>query len=105
MSAALPEFVINGLDGESIFEGDEIFVFRQEYKLTKIEEGIYEEHHDKPLPVHDVPLAKGIVYWSEDMLAWWVRLTWVYDGWEPKPCGISMGGGCYAYQKPLQELA
>ncbi len=96
------EFVITGLDGVPIHDGDKVFAFAQNYKSTLIEGGdvpIYEEQHDKPLPVKDVPLFRGTVVWSEDQLAYQVKVSWACPQWRNPPSAIHMGGGHYAYQK------
>lgn len=98
----MSEFVINDIDGKPIHEGDPVWGFPMNYESTLVDDSgdvpIYEEHRDKPLIVPDVPLFKGVVYWSMEMLAYWIRLTWVTPAWENQPCGLAMGGGGYAYQ-------
>lgn len=98
------EFIINDMDGNPIHEGDRVWGYAQEYASTLVEDGpvpVYEEDHDKPKPVRDVPLFKGQTYWSEEMLAWYVKLSWICDAWKDgaEPCALAMGGGSYAYQK------
>jgi hypothetical protein len=97
------EVIINDIDGNPIHEGDRVWGFAQNYESRLVDDSggipVYEEFHDKPKPVSDVPLFNGAVYWSEDMLAWWIKLDWVTPAWETQPCAIAMGGGSYAYQK------
>ncbi len=98
----MSEFITNDIDGNPIHEGDRVWGFAKNYECSLVDDSgnipVYEEHRDKPLPIADVPLFKGVTYWSEDMLAWWVRLDWLAPKWETKPCAVQMGGGGYAYQ-------
>jgi hypothetical protein len=50
------------------------------------------------LPLADVPMARGVVAYDEDLLAWIVRYEWVCADWSGK-AGAMMGGGEYAYEK------
>lgn len=95
----MSEIVTKDMDGNDLLEGDRVMAFQARYETTRIEDNIYEEHHDRPLPTRDVPLFIGSIYWSKEMLAWWIKVEKILVEWETKPCGIAMGGGSYLYQK------
>src|SRR5688572_10817497 len=38
------------VDGKKIHEGDKVWAFPARFEATKVDEGIYEEHRDRPLP-------------------------------------------------------
>jgi hypothetical protein len=57
----------------------------------------------RPLAVADVPMAKGVVAYDEELLAWVVRYQWVCREWRGK-AGAMMGGGEYAYEKMEGDL-
>lgn len=104
----MKEIVCKDMNGEPIHEGDRVMGFEQRYHSTLVGHGsvpgcddelpIYEIDTSKPLPSPDVPLFRGQVYWSEDMLAYWIKLDWVTEQWNPSPCCLQMGGAGYSYQ-------
>lgn len=78
-----------------------MLLYAQNYAATLIEGGdvpIHEEDHTKPRPVADVPLMRGVVKWSKDMLAWTVDVLWATPAWENPPCNVHLGGGSYAVE-------
>lgn len=98
----MTEFICNDLNGEPIFEGDEVFGYNQSYAVKATHEvggvTVVEEDHTKPLPVADVPRFKGVAEWCSYMLAYYIKVTELIGEWETEPSSILMGGGHYAYQ-------
>lgn len=95
------EVVLLDIHGAPVREGDEVLLYAQNYASTLIKDGvppIYEEDHTKPKPVADVPLVRGTVVWSVDMLAWGVRVSWTTPSWGNPPCWMRLGGGSYAVE-------
>ena len=92
---------LKSLSGKDICEGDvvQIYALRHQVVEEVSTEGspVFIIDMKQPLPVADVPLAKGVVYWSEEQLAWECSITWGGPGWE-NVAGIHMGGGAYAYE-------
>jgi hypothetical protein len=43
-------------------------------------------------------MARGVVAYDEDLMAWVVRYEWVCADWSGK-AGAMMGGGEYAFEK------
>lgn len=101
---------LKSLSGLEILEGSTVAVYAQKYKVTSVhndgEEGtarVVEIDQSKPLPVADIVLAHGHVYWSVHDLAWRCRLVWLCPEWHdrengPSPVDIGMGGGHYAFE-------
>lgn len=90
---------MDDINGNPVREGDEVLLYAQRYVATLLEDGevpIYEEDRERPRPVADVPLVRGVVTWSNDMLAWGVRVSWTTC--EHPPCWIHLGGGAYAVE-------
>ncbi len=94
-----------GLDihGNTLAEGDTVLVYAQRYEREREEGGVWVVNQSKPLPVADVPLARGVVGWDEHLLAWTVNYDWVCADWRGK-AGSMLGGGEYAYEK-IEERA
>lgn len=92
--------------GRPIHEGDEVWLYAQEYDKTlenpdDVETGgvpIYLVDESKPHPVADVPLARGIVEWDSQLMAYMIRYTWQCPQWSDGAAGCHMGGGSYAYE-------
>jgi len=103
-SSPKPEPIgLNDIDGKPIHEGDEVLIFVQEYKSEKISgdefDGtplVYVVDTDKPLPVSDIPMARGIVAWNPSVLAYEVQYSWKCPQWSDGASSARMGG--YAYQ-------
>jgi hypothetical protein len=84
--------------GNTLAEGDIVLVYPQRYESEREAGGVRVVDQTKPLPVADVPMARGVVAYDEDLLAWIVRYEWVCREWSGK-AGALMGGGEYAYEK------
>lgn len=86
------------MHGNRLTQGDTVLVYPQRYERQREAGGVWVVNQTKPLPVADVPMAKGRVVWDEDLLAWIVRYEWVCADWNGK-AGALMGGGEYAYER------
>ena len=94
------------IHGQPICEGDEVWLYAQDYEKTleNPEEEIigqipiYTVDEAKPLPIADVPLARGIVEWDSRLLAYMIRYTWKCQQWGKDSAGCYMGGGCFAFE-------
>lgn len=94
------------IHGRKIREGDEVLLYAQDYDSELLnadavklgETPIYEINEDRPHPVKDVPLARGVVVWDGKLLAYVVRYTWVCQQWNQNSAGCHMGGLGYAYE-------
>ena len=86
------------IHGNTLTEGDTVLVYPQRYEREREAGGVWAVNQTRPLPVADVPMAKGVVAFDEDLLAWVVRYEWVCHEWSGK-AGAMMGGGEYAYEK------
>ncbi len=84
--------------GNALAEGDTVLVCPQRYEREREAGGVWVVNQTRPLPVADVPMARGVVAYDEDLLAWIVRYEWVCREWSGK-AGALMGGGEYAYEK------
>jgi hypothetical protein len=84
--------------GNTLAEGDTVLVYPQRYEREREAGGVWVVNQARPLPVADVPMARGVVAYDEDLLAWVVRYQWVCADWSGK-AGALMGGGEYAYEK------
>ncbi len=74
-----------------------VLVFPQRYEREREADGVWVVNQTRPLPVADVPMARGRVAWDKDLLAWMVRYEWVCEAWQGK-AAAPMGGGEYAYE-------
>ena len=86
------------IHGNTLSAGDTVLVYPQRYEREREASGVWVVNQARPLPVADVPMAKGRVVWDEDLLAWVVRYEWVCEAWKGK-AAAQMGGGEYAYEK------
>ena len=86
------------IHGNTLTAGDTVLVYPQRYERQRETGGVWVVNQARPLPVADVPMAKGRVVWDEDLLAWIVRYEWVCEAWTGK-AAAQMGGGEYAYEK------
>jgi hypothetical protein len=84
--------------GNTLAEGDTVLVYPQRYEREREAGGVWVVNQARPLPVADVPMARGVVAYDEDLLAWVVRYEWVCADWGGK-AGAMMGGGEYAFEK------
>lgn len=93
--------ITKSLSGEDIYEGNEVLVYPREYAIAEqLSEEICVVDTSKPLPVADLPYARGIVEWNPDMLWYQVRLNWACKAWSnPMPASIAMGS--YAFDKVI----
>ena len=85
------------IHGKRLMQGDIVLVYPQRYEREREAGGVWVVDQTKPLPVADVPMAKGRVVWDEDALAWIVRYEWVCAEWKGK-AAAQMGGGEYAFE-------
>jgi hypothetical protein len=88
---------IKDLHNRPIKEGDIVFVYMQRYERALVGENIYEVNQARPLPVADVPMARGRVEWDLDFNDFVVRYGWTCDAWRGKSAS-QMRGGNYAYE-------
>jgi hypothetical protein len=86
------------IHGNALTAGDTVLVYAQRYERVREAGGVWVVNQTRPLPVADVPMAKGRVVWDEDLLAWMVRYEWTCETWSGK-AAAPMGGGEYAYEK------
>ncbi len=86
------------IHGNTLAEGDTVLVYAQRYERVREAGGVWVVNQTRPLPVADVPMAKGSVAYDEDLLAWVVRYEWVCREWSGK-AAAQMGGGDYAFEK------
>jgi hypothetical protein len=86
------------MHGNTLTAGDTVLVYPQRYERERGASGVWVVNQARPLPVADVPAARGRVVWDEDLLAWVVRYEWVCEAWSGK-AAAQMGGGEYAYEK------
>ena len=86
------------IHGKRLIEGDTVLVYPQRYEREREAGGVWVVDQTKPLPVADVPAARGRVVWDEDLLAWIVRYEWVCAEWKGK-AAAQMGGGEYAFER------
>ena len=84
--------------GNTLAEGDTVLVYAQRYEREREAGGVWVVNQARPLPVADVPMARGVVAYDEDLMAWVVRYEWVCADWSGK-AGAMMGGGEYAFEK------
>jgi len=89
---------VRDMHGNTLAEGDKVLVYPQRYEREREAGGVWVVNQARPLPVADVPMAKGRVVWDEDLLAWVVRYEWVCREWSGK-AGAQMGGGEYAFER------
>lgn len=86
------------IHGNTLAEGDTVLVYVQRYERAREAGEVWVVNQARPLPVADVPMARGVVAYDEDLLAWIVRYEWVCADWSGK-AGALMGGGEYAFEK------
>ncbi len=86
------------IHGNTLAEGDTVLVYPQRYERVREAGGVWVVNQARPLPVADVPMARGQVVLDEDLLAWIVRYEWVCPEWSGK-AGAQMGGGEYVFEK------
>ena len=91
------EMTFYDIHDQPIRVGDEVLVYVQRHIRTLVGENVYEVDQTQPLPVLDVPMARGRVEWDEDFKGLVVRYGWVCDSWEGKAAS-QMGGNNYAYE-------
>jgi hypothetical protein len=89
---------VKDIHGNTLAEGDKVLVYAQRYERVREAGGVWVVNQARPLPVADVPMARGVVAHDEDLLAWIVRYEWVCADWSGK-AGALMGGGEYAFEK------
>jgi len=89
---------VRDMHGNTLAEGDTVLVYPQRYEREREVGGVWAVNQAKPLPVADVPMARGVVAYDEDLLAWVVRYEWVCAAWSGK-AAAQMGGGEYAYER------
>jgi hypothetical protein len=92
---------MNDIHGKRLMEGDTVLVYPQRYERERETGGVWVVDRKKPLPVADVPMARGRVEWDEDLLTWMVRYEWVSEAWKGK-AAAQMGGGEYAFEAVKQ---
>lgn len=88
------------MHGKKLKAGDRVFVYAARYEREQEASGAWLVDQTRPLPVADIPKARGVVAWDEDLLAFVVRYDWVCDEWSGK-AGALMGGGEYAYEREV----
>ena len=86
------------IHGKRLTEGDTVLVYPQRYEREREAGGVWVVDQTKPLPVADIPRARGVVTFDEDLLAWMVRYEWVCPEWSGK-AAVQMGGGEYAFER------
>jgi len=86
------------IHGNKLSNGDEVLVYQQKYQRTQESDGVWNADQNAPLPVADIPMARGTIEWDEDLLTYLVRYNWVANDWEGK-AAAPMGGGEYAYER------
>ncbi len=86
------------IHGKPLADGDRVLVYAQRYEREQEASGVWVVNQARPLAVADVPMARGVVAWDEDLLAWVVRYEWTCPDWSGKAAAM-MGGGEYAYEK------
>lgn len=86
------------IHGKPLAAGDRVLVYAQRYEREQEAGGVWVVNQARPLAVADVPMARGVIGWDEDLLAWVVRYEWVCEAWTGK-AAAQMGGGEYAYEK------
>ena len=91
------------IHGNTLGEGDTVLVYPQRYEREREADGVWVVNQKKPLPVADVPMARGVVAYDKDLLAWMVRYDWVCEAWQGK-AAAQMGGGEYAFEMIQQAL-
>lgn len=91
-------YLTEDIHGRKLAGGDSVFVYVQRYAREKDASGVWIVDQSKPLPVADVPMARGVISWDENLLTWMVRYSWVCDQWKGK-AAAQLGGGDYAYEK------
>ena len=89
---------MNDIHGTKLNAGDRVLVYAARYERQREASGAWLVDQTRPLPVADVPMARGAVTWDEDLLAFVVRYDWVCDEWSGK-AGALMGGGEYVYER------
>jgi hypothetical protein len=89
---------VKDIRGNTLAEGDTVLVYAQRYEREREAGGVWVVNQARPLPVADVPMARGVVAYDEDLMAWVVRYEWVCADWSGK-AGAMMGGGEYAFEK------
>jgi len=95
---------VRDIHGKRLTRGDIVLVYPQRYERQREAGGVWVVDQTKPLPVADVPAARGRVVWDEDLLAWIVRYEWVCAEWKGK-AAAQMGGGEYAFERIEREAA
>ena len=88
------------IHGTKLKAGDRVFVYAARYERQREASGVWLIDQTRPLPVADVPMARGRVVWDDYLLAFVVRYDWVCDEWSGK-AGALMGGGEYAYEREV----
>ncbi len=86
------------IHGNTLTAGDIVLVYPQRYEREREASGVWVVNQAKPLPVLDVPMARGVVAYDDDLLAWFVRYEWVCADWSGKAAAM-MGGGEYAFER------
>jgi hypothetical protein len=89
---------VRDIHGNALAEGDTVLVYPQRYERQQDAGGVWVVDQTKALPVADVPMARGVIAYDDELLAWIVRYEWVCPEWSGK-AGAMMGGGEYAYEK------
>jgi hypothetical protein len=92
------------IHGNALTAGDTVLVYAQRYERAREAGGVWVVDQTKALPVADVPMARGVVAYDEDLMAWVVRYEWVCADWSGKAAAM-MGGGEYAYEKLNRRVA
>lgn len=94
---------LSDINGVHIREGDDVVVYPLRHAVIAdhtppFEPGprVLEVDPRRPLPVADVPLAHGVVYWDEEQLALRVRFT--NKSHATKLAGCRLGGGDCAFE-------
>lgn len=89
--------MIKDIHGKRLSAGDTVLVYAQRYEREQEAGGVWVVDQGRPLAVADVPMARGVVAYDEELLAWVVRYQWVCREWGGK-AGAMMGGGEYAFE-------
>ena len=92
------------IHGNPLKAGDTVLVYAQRYKREREAGGVWVVDQTRPLPVADVPMAKGRVVLDEDVLSLIVRYELVLEDLSGK-AAAPMGGGEYALEKIERRAA
>jgi hypothetical protein len=89
---------ITDIHGTPLSVGDEVLVYLQRYEREQEPCGVWVVDQTKPMPVLDVPMARGTIVWDEHLAAYLVRYTWTCRDWEGY-AATQIGGGEYAFER------